>query len=539
MFVGHDELIWMLRRIYGQRYTWETLMHKFSTHCISSLLPYYPGTESLFDNLGDKAGVVKKVVPALQARINGKINSLDAAATDLSYLELKKQLLPILMQALAHENSSTLVPGARVMVKPNSASIQAKPGSEGFIRKKSENTATVRLYAITGRYSTDQFSADFADDDLQVLSVEDLMNRHRDLQSAAVYLFNDAILRAMRPKLSAEIYSFAADQAINYLLDSGFLRRDGDKLVGVLETIFSTLAPRFDQTYNNPHLFSSPTLSSPPSERKSHVLSLELTTGCDYNKCTFCSEYSHLTATTKSFAEFKEHTDRVAASIGNEKSAIQRLFIGSGNSLGVETEQLLQSLNYAGDIFKPQKFTLYGRTASILEKSVDDLIRLKEAGVSLIYWGLESGSDEVLKYINKDCTRDEMIAAAQKLTAAGIEVSAMLIPGLGGLKFSDQHVCGSLKLLHNINIKYLTLMAINVENSSLYAKKMPAELDNRHLSTDEVNSQVYKLLEGLEPTGLHIGMFTDEIDRVGNNSKRFNTEFTPANKDVLLKDFWN
>ena len=102
---------------------------------------------------------------------------------------------------------------------------------------------------------------------------------------------------------------------------------------------------------------------------------------------------------TKSFDEFRAHVDRVVDSIGSEKSTIQRLFIGSGNSLGVDTKLLLESLSYARGIFNPMRISLYGRTASILEKSVDELKRLKETGLSMIYWGLESGSDEVLKYV--------------------------------------------------------------------------------------------------------------------------------------------
>lgn len=539
MFISHDDLMWMLRRIYGQRYTRETLMHKFSAHTISSLLPYYQGTESLFDGLDDKTGVITQAVSALQARINGPFEGFDAVATDLSYRKLKNLLQPHLVQALALEKSSTLATGTRVMIKPHSSTPQAKPGSEGFITAKSQQTSTVRFYSTTGRFNTDIFSADIADEDLQVLNLGHLLSRHRDLQSCAGYMFNDVLLRVMRGKLNSDIYAFAAEYAIALLVDDGFLRADDDEFVCVLDRIFPTLAPEFDRTYRDRNLFSSRTLSSPPSERKGHVLSLELTTGCDYNRCTFCTEYTQLPVATKSFAEFKEHTDRVAEAIGSAKSGIQRLFIGSGNSLGVATEQLLKSINYAREVFAPQKITLYGRTTSILEKTVTELTMLKEAGLTLIYWGLESGSDEVLDYTHKGCTRDEMISAAQKLTAAGIEISAMLIPGLGGLKFSEQHVVGTLELLHSIDIKYLTLMAINHNHPSSYTTKMQSETDNRHLSPDEVNAQVYELLAGLEPTGLQIGMFTDEIDLVSSNTKRFNTEFNPANKEALLNNFWN
>ena len=539
MFVSRDELLWMLRQIYGQRIKRETLIRKFMNHGISSLLPYYDGIESIFNNLDDKSEVVNKAFRALEARINHGIDDFGFASNEISYLELEDRLLPTLVRSLNLEESSVLGKGARVSVRLDSDSRYVKPGSEGFITEQSEGFSKVRFYSTAGRYGVDMFSTDIPDQELQVLTVDSLLDRHQDFRGVAQYFFNDSMLRAMKAGIDSSVYSFAADLAVNFLVDEGFLKIKGDEFVGVLDRIFPVLAPAFDKTYRDLSLFSSPTLSSPPSERKAHVLRLELTTGCDYNRCTFCSEYSDMTAVTKPFDKFKAHVDRVADSIGSEKSRIQRLFIGSGNSLGADTELLLRSLNYTSSLFNPQKISLYGRTASILEKSVDELKRLKEAGLSLIYWGLESGSDEVLNYICKDCTRDEMIAAAQMLAEAEIEVSAMLMPGTGGVKFSEQHVAGTLELLHNIDVKYLTLLSINPSEHSLYEKNMQAEIDNRHLTPDEVNIQIYKLLEGLKPTGLQIGMFTEEIDQASRNTKRFNCQFTEANKQLLLRKFWN
>ncbi len=539
MFVRHDELLWMLRQIYGQRIKRDKLVRKFKNHGISSLLPYFPGIESIFNNLDEKAPVVQNVFLALGARINCKIDDPGDLSNETSYLELENHLLPLLIQSISLEQSSGLAKGARVRVSPVSHSSSVKPGSEGFITEKSAGAAKVRFYSTAGRYGMDIFSTEVPDEDLQLLTVASLLDRHQDLRGLAQYFYNDSMLRSMKTGIDSSVYSFAAELAVKFLTDKRFIKIDDDELVGEPDQIFPVLAPKLAETYRDLSLFSSPTLSSPPSERKAHVLRLELTTGCDYNRCTFCSEYSDMTAVTKSFAEFKEHVDRVADSIGPEKSRIQRLFIGSGNSLGVATDSLLKSLNYASGIFQPQKISLYGRTASILEKSVEELKRLKKAGLSLIYWGLESGSDEVLDYICKDCTRDEMIEAAKKLVEAEIEVSAMLMPGVGGLKFSQQHIAGTLELLHSIQINYLTLLSINPSEDSLYERHMQSEIDNRHLTPDEVNIQIYKLLEGLKPLGLQIGMFTEEIDRASSNTKRFNCQFTDVNKKHLLQEFWN
>ncbi len=538
MFVSHNELLWMIRQVDGQRVNREKLLRKFTNHGISSLLPYFGGIEPLFDSASDKLWIYKNVIRALEARINHKIAAVDFSPEELAYRSAEKTLCKILTEALPLEKSSALEKGARVRVKLESKASNAKPGSEGFITEKFSDTAKVKLYSSAGRYGVDVLSLEIPDNELDILTIDELVDRHEDFSGIARYFFNDSMLRSMKTRIDSSVYSFAANLATQFLVDEGYVKIAGDEFISVPSRIFSVLAPKLDKTYKNASLFSSHSLSSPPSERKPHVLRLELTTGCDYNKCNFCSEYSDLPPVTKSFAQFREHVDRVADSIGSEKARIQRLFIGSGNSLGVASEQLLKALNYASDIFKPLRISLYGRTASILEKSVDELKLLKEAGLCMVYWGLESGSDEVLSYVCKDCTRNDMIEAASRLATAEIETSAMIMPGVGGLKLSEKHVAGTLDLLHSIDLNYLTLLAINPCVDSLYEKTMQAEMDNRHLTPDEVNNQVYQLLEGLKPTGLQIGMFTEEVDKVSSNTMRFNYQFTDSNKELLLRDFW-
>lgn len=538
MFVSHDELLWMLRQVDGQRINQEELIRKFASYGISSLLPYFDDIESIFNKSDDKGGVIKNVVRDLGAITHHEIKCHDDCLKNISYRELENDLLPILIQSLKRESFSTLEKGARVRVRLDSASSYVKPGSEGFITEKSEGVSKVRFYSSGGRFAVNIPSREVPDNTLQVLTVESLLERHQDFSGVAQYFYNDSMLRSLRPGFGSPVYSFAAKLAVKFLVDEGYIKIDGDDFISVPDQIFSVFAPRLDETYRDVNLFSSHDLFSPPSERKPHVLRLELTTGCDYNRCTFCTEYSEMTPVTKSFAEFRQHIERVVDSIGSEKSRIQRLFIGSGNSLGVDTEFLLESLNYVSSIFNPYRISLYGRTASILEKSVDDLKRLKDAGLCMVYWGLESGSDEVLRYVCKDSSRGGMIEASKMLAEAGIEASCTIMPGIGGLRLSEEHVTGTLELLHSIDINYLTLLSVNPCENSLYARKMESEEDNRHLTADEVVAQVYALLNGLEPAGLQIGMFTEEVEQLSSNSMRFNCQFTASNKDFLLRDFW-
>lgn len=538
MFINQKERLWLLRKVNGQRIHKEKLVRLIKNHGISSLLPYYNAIDSLFDRSKDRPGVVKAALRALEARVNHKIGIPVESFRFTDFHDLEKSLCQALIRHIAPDNQASLEKGTRVTVRPDSATSYVQSWSEGFIIDKAKDVSKVRFYSCTGGYGTDLLTIDIPDKELRILQTEELLDRHHDIDGIARYFFNDSIMRAMKSNIDSPVYDFTANLAVQFLEDEGFIKTRDDDLIGIPDRIFSVLAPRLDKTYRDKKLFSSHSLSAPPSERKPHVLRLELTTGCDYNKCTFCSEYAHMAPATKSFEQFREHVDGVIDSIGSERSKIRRVFIGSGNSLGVDSGLLLDVLKYIGATFTPQKITLYGRTASILGKSVGELKKLREAGLSLVYWGLESGSDNVLNYVNKDCTRQDMVEASKRLVDAGIETSAMLIPGLGGLRLSEQHLAGTLELLHAIELNYLTLLAINPCENSLYEKKMVSETDNRHLTDDEVNDQIYRLLKGLSLSDLKISMFTEEIDLVGRNTMRFNVHLTNANKELLLRDMW-
>jgi len=539
MFVSHNDLLWMLRQVDGQAVPRDRLVHKLSNHSLLSLFPYYDGIDALFAAVADKPGVVARTFQLLGTKLNCTIPVPGLPVDEISIPSLKSQLIPHIIEMINQQDCQALQPGARVAVRVDSGISSVQSGSEGFVREQLDGSSRVRFYSSAGRLGITMPAPEIADSELQLLNTAALLQRHGDLDSVADYFFNECLLQAMKTAIDSSVYACVARLAVQFLAEEGYLTISGDEVAGVHDRIFPAISPGLYRTYKDGSLFSSYNLSCPPSERKPHALRLELTTGCDYNNCTYCTEYSGMKAATKSLAEFKEHVDRVAASIGSEKARIRRLFLGSGNSLGVDTPLLLEALNYAGSVFSPQRISLYGRTTSILKKSVAELKQLKKAGLSLIYWGLESGSDEVLKYVRKDCTREQMIEAAARLAAAEIEVSAMLMPGVGGLRLSDEHVAGSLELLHNIDITYLTLLSINPGDDTPYARTMAAEMDNRHLTASEVNAQVYKMLEGLQPSGLRIGMFTEEVDQVSCNSMRFSYEFTASSKEILLRDFWN
>ncbi|HMB16335.1 MAG TPA: hypothetical protein VKN62_08465, partial [Pelovirga sp.] len=213
MFVSHDELLWMLRQIYGQRFRQEELVRRFRNRGISSLLPYCAGIESLYNKLEDKTEVVNKAVRALAARINRDIDS-EGFSSAISFPDMQTTLLPDLVQAISHEDSSVLEKGARVSVRLDSDSRYVRPGSEGFISEKLEGSSRVRFYFTAGPYGTDTFSTEITDEELQVVTLEDLVTRHQDVHGVAQYFYNDCFLRSMKSSLDSSVYSSAAHLAV-------------------------------------------------------------------------------------------------------------------------------------------------------------------------------------------------------------------------------------------------------------------------------------------------------------------------------------
>ena len=105
----------------------------------------------------------------------------------------------------------------------------------------------------------------------------------------------------------------------------------------------------------------------------------------------------------------------------------------------------------------------YANTKSILRKSVDDLKKLKELGLKIIYLGVETGNAELLKKIDKGATREQMVEAAKRIKAAGIELSVTVILGIGGIEKSVEHAMDTASLLTDMDPDYvgaLTLMLV-------------------------------------------------------------------------------
>lgn len=194
----------------------------------------------------------------------------------------------------------------------------------------------------------------------------------------------------------------------------------------------------------------------PPSEARSLIL--RVTIGCSHNRCTFCSMYRDVQFRVRPLDEVKALIAQAAANYPD----LRRVFLADGDALVLPTEKLLTIMGWLHDFFPAlTRITCYGGPRDILRKSPAELAQLKEAGMKIIYLGIESGDDAVLTLLDKGVTAAEMTEAGQKVMHSGIKLSAMVILGAGGLELSEQHALHTATVVSAIEptmLSALTLM---------------------------------------------------------------------------------
>ncbi|MEM2062723.1 MAG: radical SAM protein [Candidatus Nitrosocaldus sp.] len=235
-------------------------------------------------------------------------------------------------------------------------------------------------------------------------------------------------------------------------------------------------------------------LYRPPSEADSLIL--QVTIGCSYNRCSFCSMYRSKRYEERSWDEIKAEIEYVA----EEYPSTRRVFLADGDALNISTEYMLKILEYLYRSFpKLERVSCYAMPKNLLQKSEQELVALRDAGLKLLYIGIESGSDTVLRKVTKGATSKGIIDGCLKAKSAGIQLSCMLILGLGGRRYSMEHAIASARVASIIAPEYLaalTLLLDDVVRDEFMSKfGEPFE----QLSDVEVLDELKMLVEHIEP----------------------------------------
>jgi len=236
----------------------------------------------------------------------------------------------------------------------------------------------------------------------------------------------------------------------------------------------------------------------PPSESTS--LLVQATIGCPHNKCTFCMVYKNGPKfRIRSIQEIKE--DLLWAK-ENYESGIKTVFFPSGNTIIMKTNDLVEIIRYTKELFpKVERITVYGSSQYIIKKSLEDLKRISNAGLSRIHVGLESGDDETLEYVEKGSNAAIHIKAGKLIKKAGIELSEYVVMGLGGKERSQQHIRETIRVLNCINPDMIRIR-------TFLPKINTPMLDDikigkfKVLSPHEILKETYNLINGLDVTSM-------------------------------------
>lgn len=202
------------------------------------------------------------------------------------------------------------------------------------------------------------------------------------------------------------------------------------------------------------------TVYRPPSEAGSLII--QLTIGCARNTCTFCNMYKDKKFRIRPLEEVAE--DLAMARKYYNRIKVRRIFLADGDALIVKTKDLLYIIDKCKEYFpEVERISVYGAPKDILGKTPQELRQLREAGLDMVYMGLESGSDAVLQAVKKGVTAAEMIEAGKKVRAAGMVLSMTVISGLGGKKLWREHALGSAEVISAIKPEYVGFLTLMVE----------------------------------------------------------------------------
>lgn len=207
-------------------------------------------------------------------------------------------------------------------------------------------------------------------------------------------------------------------------------------------------------------------LYRPPSEANSLIF--QVTLGCSFNKCSFCNMYRTKEYVERPWDEIKTEID-LNAKVYPEAS---RIFLADGDALNLSTDRLTQILEYIYAKFTNLKrVSCYAMPKNLLQKKDEELDKLKSTGLNMFYIGIETGNDILLKKVTKGATSKGILQSCKKAKQHGFILSCMIILGLGGRTYTNEHIADTARLVSKIAPDYLGALTLYLEDG-IYSEFM-------------------------------------------------------------------
>jgi radical SAM superfamily enzyme YgiQ (UPF0313 family) len=247
----------------------------------------------------------------------------------------------------------------------------------------------------------------------------------------------------------------------------------------------------------------------PPVEAYSVLI--PVTGGCSWGKCKFCGTYKGIYGYVQEYEV--RPLDDVLKDI--DKYAERNyhgfpIFLAGGNPTSAPTEYLVKILKYIRLKFKNiPRVSSYAKSLDILRKSDEELKKLADSGLDIVYMGLESGSSKILRIMKKGTNAESMIKAGKKILNAGIQLSLYILLGLGGKKLSEEHVKETARVLTEINPTIFRFRTLNIlPNTPLWDDWKKGEF--KLLSPVECLKEERNIIANLGPN-VNSAVFNDHI----------------------------
>jgi radical SAM superfamily enzyme YgiQ (UPF0313 family) len=284
----------------------------------------------------------------------------------------------------------------------------------------------------------------------------------------------------------------------------------------------------------------------PPSEAKS--LLIRLTRNCPWNKCTFCPVYKGAKFSIRDVEDVKADIDTIfeiskeikelsfkmgyAGEVTNDVirqvfsggrgynddvkfiafwlyNGAKHVFLQDANSLVMKPPEILEILTHLKERFPDiDRITTYARSATTARMKPEDLKMLREAGLTRVHIGLESGSDTVLKFMKKGTTAEQHILGGKNVVDAGLELSEYVMPGLGGKEWTVEHAVETARVLNQINPHFIRIRSLHVHEIMPLAKDVESS-EFSLLTDDETAAELRLFIENLD--GIESRIVSDHI----------------------------
>ncbi len=200
----------------------------------------------------------------------------------------------------------------------------------------------------------------------------------------------------------------------------------------------------------------------PPSEARSFIV--QATLGCSHNRCTFCTMYKSKRFRVRPMSAILADLDEGARAF----PMARRIFLADGDAAVLSPDKMLSVLAACKDRFpKLERVSCYATPQNLIRKSLDDLRRWREAGLTLMYYGVESGHPGILSDIHKGAGPEEILEGGLKARRAGIALSCTVILGLAGPERSQEHAQATGELLSALDPEYASALTLMIPDPEM------------------------------------------------------------------------